>query len=112
MYHSSYGLNNVHADFLDFALRIVEKHKIHRVFMICHWLIYWCVDVHKEGTYCHMDRVKKEIAEMMAYVKKFQQLGAEVTTLSIDLDKYELDPANLVDFSGVISKNIKPFSLT
>jgi hypothetical protein len=59
-----------------------------------------------------MDRVKKEIAEMMAYVKKFQQLGAEVTTLSIDLDKYELDPANLVDFSGVISKNIKPFSLT
>ena len=87
MYRSSYTLNNEHTDFLDFALKLVEKHKIQRVFMISHWLIYWCDDVQKGGNYCHLDKAQKDIGEMMAYVKKFQQLGASVTILSIDLDK-------------------------
>ncbi len=49
---------------------------------------------------------------MMGFVNQFQKLGAEVAIITIDFDSQKLSPQNMIDFAGVINKNVEPFSLS
>ena len=74
---------------MDFALKLVEKHKIQRVLLLSHWLIYWCDNLQEsfsDKAKCKFDNVDGDIAEMMMFVKKLQKLGAEISVVTIDLD--------------------------
>jgi hypothetical protein len=64
----------------------VKKHQIKRVFLVSHWLIYWCFGIDEPVPQCNLDNMKQSIEEMMGFVNQFQKLGAEIAILTIDFD--------------------------
>jgi hypothetical protein len=49
---------------------------------------------------------------MVDFIIKLQNLGCEVSVITLDINSKLLDPFSMVGAFGVIDKNIQPFKLS
>lgn len=103
-----------HTEMMDFASRIVAEHRPRRVLFANHWLNRWCTSRWplQSPPNCNLKKLQDHNKYLLGYIRKFQQLGAEVSSIAVDIEYSGLHPLNMFDFNGIIQQNIKPFRLS